>query len=134
MGAVENLAVHSRWTEAENRHDLSRHDEFVHENIELFAGGETIVGIDAFRASVESNFSAFPDFHVVLDDQFATDDRVVCRWRQSGTHEGEFFGIPATGKQIEFIGISLWEFENNKARRGWAMLDVASLMQQLGLA
>ena len=59
---------------------------------------------------------------------------MVCRWRQSGTHEGEFFGIPATGKQIEFIGISLWEFENNKARRGWAMLDVASLMQQLGLA
>ncbi len=134
MGAVENLATHSRWTEAENRHDLSHHHEFLHETIELFAGGETIVGIDAFRTSLEASFCAFPDFHVVLDDRFATDDRLVCRWRQTGTHEGEFFGIPATGKQIEVTGLSLWEFDHDKARRGWAMLEVASLMRQLGLA
>jgi steroid delta-isomerase-like uncharacterized protein len=69
----------------------------------------------------------------VLDDRFATDDRVVCRWRTSGTHEGDFNGLPPTGKRIEWMGISIWEFEDGKARRGWIMQDVASLMRQIGV-
>jgi uncharacterized protein len=66
-----------------------------------------------------------------LDDQFATDDRVVCRWRSRATHTGDFFGFPATGKQNEFPGMSLWEFDHGKARRGWDFLDLASLLAQL---
>ena len=69
----------------------------------------------------------------MLEDQFATDDRVVCRWTASGTHEGELYGIPATGKHIAYTGVSLWEFDDGKARRGWIFPDVASLMTQLGL-
>ena len=44
----------------------------------------------------------------VIDDQFATDDRVVCRWRINGTHSKDSFGFPATGKHIEYAGMSAW--------------------------
>ena len=94
-------------------------------------GAEPIVGLDGYRAMMDANYAGLVGFHVTLDDQFSTDDRVVCRWRLNGTHGGELFGMPATGKHIEFAGVSLWEFEAGKARRGWVFPDLASAMAQL---
>jgi steroid delta-isomerase-like uncharacterized protein len=135
MGAAENLATHKEWTAAEDRRDLTRHHQFVRDDIVVNqAGAEPVVGLDAYITMMEATYAGLPDFHVALEDQFATDERVVCRWRLSGTHEGDLFGIPATGKQIEYTGVSLWEFDGGKARRGWIFTDVATLMAQLGLA
>jgi steroid delta-isomerase-like uncharacterized protein len=132
MGASENLAIHTAWTEAENRHDLTHHHDFMHSDIEFNqAGSEPIVGIDDYVAMMEATYAGLAGFSVNVDDQFATDDRVVCRHHSTGTHNGDLFGLPATGKKLELHGISLWEFDNGKARRGWVFIDVASLMAQL---
>jgi steroid delta-isomerase-like uncharacterized protein len=132
MGASENLVVHTAWAEAEDRHDLTHHLDFLHDDIELHQpGSEPLVGIDAYVSMMQALYAGLEGFSVILDDQFATDDRVVCRWRARGTQSGELFGLPATGKQIEFPGISLWEFDNGKARRGWSFPDLASVMAQL---
>ena len=132
MGAAENVAVHSRWTAAEDRHDLSHHHEFIHDDIEVhMPGSEPIVGLDGYVAMMDMNYAGLKDFHVVLDDQFATDDRVVCRWRTSGVQSGELFGLPATGKPVEFAGVSVWEFDHGRARRGWVFPDIAAVMAQL---
>jgi predicted ester cyclase len=133
MGAEENRAVHTRLTAAEDRHDLSRHEEYLNEDIVVYPlGAEPVVGIVVYRAMMEAQYAAFPDWHVVLDDQFVTDDRVACRWRVSGTHSTELFGFQATGRRIEYAGASLWEFDNGKACRGWIYADSAALMMQLG--
>jgi steroid delta-isomerase-like uncharacterized protein len=132
MGARENLAVHTALTDAENRHDVSHHGDFLHDGIEFhLVGGQVLVGLDAYVATVQAGYASLAGFTTVLDDQFATDDRVVCRWRSRGTHTGEFVGFPATGRQIELTGMSLWEFDHGKARRGWGLLDLASVMAQL---
>jgi steroid delta-isomerase-like uncharacterized protein len=132
MGASENLAVHTALFNAENRQDLSHHGDYLHDDIEFHqAGAAVLVGIDAYVAHIEAGHAGLGGFSVVLDDQFATEDRVVCRWRARGTHVGDFAGFPATGKEIEFSGMSLWEFDHSKGRRGWAFLDLASLMAQL---
>jgi steroid delta-isomerase-like uncharacterized protein len=134
MGASDNLEVHGRWSAAENNHDLSHLADFLHSDIEQhLSASEVVAGLDAYRLQLEGLFRGLPDFHTVFDDRFATDDRVVCRWTSSGTHEGEFFGLPPTGNRIEWMGISLWEFEAGKARRGWVMQDSAALMRQLGV-
>jgi steroid delta-isomerase-like uncharacterized protein len=133
VSAEEILAVHARWSEAENKHDLSYLEEFLHRDFEEhLSAGEVIVGIDAYRSGLESVIAAFPDFQIELDDRFATDDRVVCRWRMSGTHQGAFYGIAPFGKRVEWAGISIWEFEDGKARCGWVMQDITALMAQLG--
>ncbi len=80
---------------------------------------------------METAYVALADFRAVIDDQFATDDRVVCRWRVSGTHSADSFGFPATGKHIEYAGLSVWEFEDGKARRGWIYSDLPALIAQL---
>jgi steroid delta-isomerase-like uncharacterized protein len=132
VAASENLAVHTALSEAENRNDFSHHGDYLHDDIEFhLVGGEVLVGLDAYVGNVQARYSAREGFSVVLDDQFATDDRVVCRWRVRATHTGDFAGFPATGKQIEFPGMSLWEFDHGKARRGWGFLDLASLTGQL---
>jgi steroid delta-isomerase-like uncharacterized protein len=132
VGAEQNLAVHTAWADAENSHDLSRHREFLHDDIEVHQSGrEPAVGFDAYMAMMAELYSALDGFETTLEDQFATDDRVVCRWLSTGIHSAELNGVPATGKRIEFAGVSLWEFDNGKARRGWIFPDVAALISQL---
>jgi steroid delta-isomerase-like uncharacterized protein len=132
VGAAENLALHERWTDAENSHDLSHHDEFLHPDIELqVAGAEPISGLDGYLVMMEANYSGLENFHSAVEDRFATDDRVVCRWRTTGVHNGEMFGVPPTGKRVEFTGVSVWEFDGGKARRGFVFPDVAAIIGQL---
>jgi steroid delta-isomerase-like uncharacterized protein len=132
MGANENVEAHRAWSDVENQYYFARLGEFLHPDIELhLPGGEVVVGIDAYRTMLESRNASFPDFHTEVDDRFATDDRVVCRWRSTGTQKGEYFGSPPSGKRITFAGISLWEFDGGKARRGWSFPDVAAILAQL---
>jgi steroid delta-isomerase-like uncharacterized protein len=132
MGAERNLALHTEWAHAENRHDLSRHREFLHDDIVVHqAGLEPVVGFDAYMAMMDDVYAALDGFSTTLEDQFATDDRVVCRWESTGIHSGDLYRIPATGKRLTFAGVSLWEFDGGKARRGWVFPDIAALMSQL---
>src|SRR3974390_3273092 len=101
MGAERNLAVHSAWADAENRHDLSRHHEFLHDDIVVHQSGqEPVVGFDAYMTMMDDLYAALDGFSTTLEDQFATDDRVVCRWESTGTHSGDLYGMPAPGKQL----------------------------------
>ena len=132
MGADQNLAVHSAWADAENRHDLSRHHQFLHDDIVVHQSGrEPVVGLDAYLAMMDEAYTALEGFTTTIEDQFATDDRVVCRWVSTGIHTGGLYGMPATGKRLTFAGVSLWEFDDGKARRGWVFPDIAALMSQL---
>ena len=112
MGAAENRLTHSDWTALRDRHDLSHAEGYLHDDIVINqSGAEPVRGISAYRATMEAQYAAFPDWHVVPDDQFATDDRVACRWRVSGTHSGDSLGFPPTGRHVEYAGVSVWEFE-----------------------
>ena len=132
MAASDNLALHRRWADAEDRHDIGHHDEFLRPEIVVhLPGGEEVVGLPAYLDMLESMYAALEGYRVVIDDAFATDDRVVCRWTSIGRHNGDFSGIPPTGKELRFPGISVWEFEGGKAARGWVLPDIASLMMQV---
>jgi predicted ester cyclase len=71
-----------------------------------------VVRFDAYLALVESTYVALEDYHVTVLDRFATDDRPACRWTNAGIHVGELNGRAATGKKLEWSGVSLWELEN----------------------
>ena len=76
---------------------------------------------------------AFPDFRTVVEDQIAEGDKVVTRWRASGTHQGEFRGIAPTGKQITVTGIGIFRFsDEGKVVESWDNFDQLGMMRQLG--
>ena len=77
--------------------------------------------------------TSFPDFHVTSEDIIAEGDKVVSRWTASGTHKGELFGIPPTGKKATWKGISIYRFADGKIVEAWGDADFLGLLQQLGV-
>ena len=104
--------------------------EFSCANVSSLAGHYVVTNADWNGFAVLH--SAFPDLRATVEDEIADGDKVVVRSTWRGTHQGEFQGIPATGKQVSFPVIDIVRFENGKAVEHWGLVDAMSLMQQLG--
>jgi steroid delta-isomerase-like uncharacterized protein len=90
-------------------------------------------GVEGFKI-VDAMFrAAFPDFHVTVEDELADGDKVASRGYFTGTHKGQFMGIPPTGKAIKVSYIDIWTVENGKLKENWVQMDMLGLMQQLGV-
>ena len=70
--------------------------------------------------------------HYTIEDVVAEDDRVVVRWTNQGTHVGELAGMPPTGKTFTIAGIDIYRVEDGKLAEHWHVVDMLSLLQQLG--
>ena len=77
--------------------------------------------------------TAFPDSHFTVEDIIAAGDKVVGRITWSGTHQGEFLGIPATGKTFKVTHIQIYRFAGGKIVEHWAVRDDLGMLRQLGL-
>jgi len=77
--------------------------------------------------------AAFPDLHFAIEDVVTNDDKVVWRCVGTGTHRGEFMGIPATEKSIKVQAIIISRFENGLWREDWVCWDQFGMLQQLGV-
>ena len=74
-----------------------------------------------------------PDLTYTVDDQVAEGDKVVSRYTATGTHQGEFFGVAATGNRIEMSGIQIDRFdESGKMVEEWPEYDLLGAMKQMG--
>ena len=78
-------------------------------------------------------FSAFPDLRHMFEDQVAEGDKVVNRITLSGTHQGEFQGIPPTGRSIAIQAIVTDRFVDGKLVECWGNIDSLGMLQQLGV-
>jgi steroid delta-isomerase-like uncharacterized protein len=131
----EDLAlVRQMEEELFNRRDLAAVDEFISPSYVLrTAGGGMPDGREAVRASIASYLNAFSDLHIAIDELLAIDGKVVGRFTFTGTHDGDLFGIPATGKGISVRQIAIYRIENGKVVEEWEVSDQLGLMQQLGV-
>lgn len=77
--------------------------------------------------------SAFPDYWMRIEHMVAEDDRVAARFTQGGTHQGDLFGIPATGKTVEFTEMGILRIADGKVVESWYDVDMLGMMQQLGV-
>jgi steroid delta-isomerase-like uncharacterized protein len=88
---------------------------------------------EGFKQMVAGLHQAFPDFDTQVQDQIADGDKVVERWTAGGTQEGDFMGVPATGKHIEIEGMDISRIEDGKIVEHWTQMDAMAMMQQLGV-
>jgi predicted ester cyclase len=91
------------------------------------------VGPEGTKQIAQMVRSAFPDYWVRIDLMAAESDRVAARITQGGTHQGEFFGVPATGKTVEWTEMAMLRIGDGKILATWFDSDIAGLMQQLGV-
>ena len=113
-------------------------DGFGRQLADDFVEREEIPGLPPTKDGVVQYFrimlAAFPDMRMDVQDSFASGDKAVARLRLSGTHQGEFMGIPATGKPVSVNLIDITRFgEDGLAREHWGVADLLAMMQQLGV-
>jgi steroid delta-isomerase-like uncharacterized protein len=72
------------------------------------------------------------DLRVVIDDMIAEGDRVAVRYTIEGTHEGELFGVPPTGRRLSIESCTVEQVSDGKIREHWRVTDTLDMMQQLG--
>lgn len=92
----------------------------------------TLPGAEGIKQVVSMFRAAFPDLEITIDDQVAEGDLVCTRATTRGTHQGEIFGIPATGKAVTMNGLTLVRIVEGRIAESWVKNDVMSLMHQLG--
>jgi steroid delta-isomerase-like uncharacterized protein len=91
-----------------------------------------VVGPEGAKEAARGYRSAFPDLSFTVEQTVAQGEYVATRWISRGTHQGELFGIPATGKECTVSGISVDRWQNGKIVESWTNWDTLGLLQQLG--
>lgn len=88
---------------------------------------------EGLKGIVRAMHSAFPDLRMTVEDVLAEGDKVAQRRLYQGTHKGELFGIPATGKAVSVSQIIVSRVANGKFVEEWAETDFLGMLQQLGV-
>jgi steroid delta-isomerase-like uncharacterized protein len=135
MSTETNKAICRRYlAQVWNERRMDLLDEFVDENIVQYLGslGGAVPGAENMAAGMKMGLRAFPDLQLSVQDEIAEGDKVVFRWTMTATHQGEYLGIPATGKQIEQTGVAIYRLADARIVELWFYPDNVGLMQQLG--
>ena len=91
-----------------------------------------VTGAQALKEVFARLHTAYPDLHVAIEDLIAEGDKVVSRNVVTGTHRGEYMGIPPTGKAVSYNEIFIFRFVNGRIAETWGVVDVLSQLKQLG--
>ena len=77
--------------------------------------------------------SALPDREDRVLDVIASGDRVWAIWEVTGTHAGEFHGIPATGNEVRMVEVGAWRLAGGRIAESWFLADEAALLRAIGM-
>jgi steroid delta-isomerase-like uncharacterized protein len=121
------------YDEVVNAGNLDLIDELLADD---FVEHEDFPGIPPTREGVKQFFAllraAFPDGTMTAEDLIAEGDRVAARAKFRGTHQGEFMGVPATGRPVDVQLVDIVQFQDGVATAHWGVFDAMTMMQQLG--
>jgi steroid delta-isomerase-like uncharacterized protein len=135
MDLETNKAIARRFSQIWGGGDLHIVDELASSEMVLYYPffPEPIKGIIAFKEILTRFRATFGDGDMQITDVIAEGDRVVLRWRFSATHQGEFLGIPPSGKRLTWTGITVNRIVNGKIAEEEGEEDMAGLFRQLGI-
>jgi steroid delta-isomerase-like uncharacterized protein len=129
----ENKAIYRRFIEEVwNRGNVDLCDELFAPDATSPSAPQLPPGPEGVKAVVRMFLTAFPDFYMTIEDILAEGDTVVARFVEGGTHQGEFMGIPPTGRRLEFTEIALVRLRDGRLIETRWEVDMLGMLQQLG--
>ena len=131
---MDHAAAMKRLYDLINAGDIDGFGELLADD---FVEHEEMPGLEPSKEGVKQLFhmyrAAFPDLRMEVEDLLVSGDKAVARVRATGTHQGEFMGMPASGKTVDVQLIDITRFgEDGLAREHWGVFDALGMMQQLG--
>ena len=131
-----NIAILRRWFEEvwnqkrrETIRELISPDCISHD---LNDTGGDVRGPDGFEAFFDRLVAAFPDIHIVVEDCFASGDKVVGRYVATMTHTGDYMGLRASGSKATVTGITIIRMANGQCVESWDSWDKLAMLHQVG--
>jgi steroid delta-isomerase-like uncharacterized protein len=116
-----------------NGRKLHAASEYVAEDmVELVPFPGQGPGLAGLKDVLRGMFDAFPDMHWTIEEQIAEDARVLTRFVWTGTHNGEFFGVPASGRKVSVWGMVIDRLEDGRIKDSRILMDAFGLMRQIG--
>jgi steroid delta-isomerase-like uncharacterized protein len=132
---MDNKQIYKQYIEEFlQKGDIAAADRFIANDVVTHDGmpGQAD-GLEGVKQTFKVLRTAFPNLHVQVEDIIAEGDKVVGRFVVSGTHTGDFMGMPATSKTFTYDEIVIVRFKNGKIVEHWAEMDSMGMMQQLGM-
>lgn len=93
-----------------------------------------LTGVEALKQVWATLLRAFPDLHVAIEDVITDGDKVVYRNTVTGTHQGDYRGLPPTGRSVRYDEIFILRFTDGWITEIWGVVDVLAQLRQLGIA
>jgi len=135
MSELENRRLIEQAYDALNRRDLDAHLKLLDKSYvwESDAFPAPVKGQEAIRQTFNEYWTAFPDMRLEIEQILTSGDHVVVRYRNTGTHKGEFKGIAPTNRQIDIHGCNVHEVKNNLCTKTSHYFDRLAMREQLGV-
>jgi len=131
----KNVKMYTQlWDDIVNKGEIDKiNTTNFDENVIGISSPENIVGIQGFKAYYQNFLTGFSDIKFTVVNAFGQGDNIVKHWNFKGTHTGDFFGMPATGKQVNIEGVTLVKMKDGKIAQEQDFMDNTVFMQQLGI-
>ena len=132
----ENLQMYEMvWEKVFNERNLDMINEeyFTQDVVAIGTSNGDVKGLENFKAYYGNYITGFSDAELIFVDLFGQGDKMVKHWRFKGTHDGEFFGVPPTGKTVDVSGTTLIKMKDGKIVAEQDFMDFLSFYKQLGL-
>lgn len=135
MGKEQNVATQKKMGEAINKGNLQVLNEVFAANVKDHdPAPDQGPGPEGFIGFFTALRTAFPDLQIAVENMVADEDNVALAYTITGTHKGDFQGIPATGKKVKARGMQIAKFENGKIVERWGSSDELGILKQIGVA
>jgi steroid delta-isomerase-like uncharacterized protein len=124
--------VHEFFEEAWVKGNVAAVDEFMAADYIEHPRPSTLPpGTEGLKQLIAAYRTAFPDLKMTLDDIFGEGEMVAYRWSVSGTHLGDWLGIPPTGNHITATGITIFRIAGGKVVESWTSIDLSPAEEEL---
>jgi predicted ester cyclase len=135
---TSNKGTFRRFHDALNTGDAELISKTIDELVEPNAVIRTPLPIEATGAQLAKEvfgrlLRAYPDLHITVEDLIEEGDKIVSRNVVTGTHQGEYMGLPPTGKSVTYNEIFIVRFAGGRIAESWGVVDVFAQMKQLGV-
>jgi steroid delta-isomerase-like uncharacterized protein len=107
-------------------------DTLMTDGVRIVVNNDPVKDIDTLKGFARMLRGAFPDWRSQVEELVAEDDHIAERWTGLGTHQGDFQGIPATGRQVAVPGTVFYRIAGGKIVEFRGQFDRLSMMEQLG--
>jgi len=131
----KNKELTCRLIEAWGMGDFDALDDIFSTNLRFYfpSNNPNPMSLEELKDFAKVYREAIHGINWTMEEMIISEDKVVIRFVERGTHEAEFMGIPATGNAYEVSGIGIIRIENGRIVEYWEDFDMLGLQQQLGM-